>query len=427
MSDSSPRDIIGDMSLSSDLRDELQSLSIPKNQRPAGRGAPARAAFPLGRIVLLLAVLGGGYYAWQNRSWLAPAVQDAAQNAISQAAKIETLTVRAQSEQASPAVLTATGKIVSDHRVQVVTKVSGQIVELRFEQGDKVEKGQVLARIEDVNYRARRDEAAAMVEKSKATLEFQRYEHQRMTDLSKGSRASEREIVSAKSSVEQAEAQLAADQAALVWAEKALRDTEVVAPIAGVILERNVEVGDFVAAEGGRGANANAQFASIADMSKLRVEIDISELDVARIRDAMPCTIVPDAYKDRKYYGHVLWIDPGANYAKATVQAKVRIENPDDYLRVEGSAQVQFLNEDPRSAAKADARPVIWIPAAAAKLAGDGASGVVFTIVDGRLKQTPITIGRKQGGQIEVREGLKDGDVIVAKDLENLSDGQRVK
>lgn len=415
------------MNLSSDLRDELQSLSIPKSQRPASRSAPARAAFPLGRIMLILALAAGGYYAYQNRAWLAPAVQSAAENAISQPAKIETVTVRAQSEQSSPAVLTATGKIVSDHRVQVVTKVSGQIVELRFEQGDRVEKGQVLARIEDVNYRARRDEAAAMVEKSRATLEFQRYEHDRMSDLSKGSRASERETVAAKSAVDQAVAQLDADKAALVWAEKALKDTEIVAPIAGVILERNVEVGDFVAAEGGRGANANAQFASIADMTKLRVEIDISELDVSRIRDEMPCTIVPDAYKDRKYFGRVLWIDPGANYAKATVQAKVRIDDPDEYLRVEGSAQVQFLTDDPRAAAKTDAKPVIWIPAAAAKFDADGSTAFVFVVADGRLKQTPIRLGRKQGGQIEVLEGLSDGAVIVAKDIETLTDGQRVK
>ena len=113
-----------------------------------------------------------------------------------------------------------------------------------------------------------------------------------------------------------------------------------VAPIAGVILERDVEVGDFVSAEGGRSAMANSQFASIADMTKLRVEVDVSELDIARLRTDLPCVVVPDAYKDRRYHGHVMWLDPGANYAKATVQVKVRIDDPDDYLRVEGAAQV---------------------------------------------------------------------------------------
>lgn len=420
------------MNLTSEMRKELQSLSIPKDQRPQGSAARRTASLPIGWLALLALLGGAGYYGYLNRAWLTTSVTKATQNITSQSApEVVTLTVRAQSEQSSPPVLTATGKIVSDHRVSVVTKVSGQIVELKFEQGDRVEKGQVLARIEEVNYRARRDEAAAMVARAEADVRLQEFEFARMSDLAEGARASEKEIVAAKSAMEQAKAQLAANQAALVWATKALTDTEVVAPIAGVVLERNVEVGDFVAAEGGRGANANAQFATIADMSKLRVEIDISEQDVARVKKDMPCQIVPDAYKDRKYHGHVMWIDPGANYAKATVQAKVRIENPDDALRVEGSAQVQFLSQDPRDAATQAAKPVIWVPSSAVKLPDPAkepsAQPAVFCIADSKLVKTPIKIGRKQGGQYEIVEGLKDGDSIVQKDVDSLVDGQRVR
>ena len=72
----------------------------------------------------------------------------------------------------------------------------------------------------------------------------------------------------------------------------------------------------------------------------LRVEVDISELDITRLHKNMPCRITPDAYKDRNYTGHIMWLDPGANYSKATVQVKVRIDNPDEFLRVEGSAKV---------------------------------------------------------------------------------------
>ncbi|MBI5864755.1 MAG: efflux RND transporter periplasmic adaptor subunit, partial [Planctomycetes bacterium] len=310
------------MNASSNMRSEIQSLSIPKDQRPRGAQVRTRSGFPLFRLLLAAALIGGGYYAYVNRAWLVPAIRNATENVGQTPAEIPTLLVRAQAEQNSPPLMTATGKIVSDHRVSVQTKVSGQIVALHFEQGDRVECGQTLARIEDVIYRARRDEAAAMVEKAKAHLALQDFELKRVNELAAQSRASEKEVVSARSAHEQAVAQLAADQATLAMLEKQLSDTKVVAPIAGIILERNVEVGDFVAAEGGRGAIANAQFALIADMSKLRVEIDVSELDVARIRAGMPCTIVPDAYKNQKYHGHVMWIDPGANYAKATVQAK---------------------------------------------------------------------------------------------------------
>jgi multidrug efflux pump subunit AcrA (membrane-fusion protein) len=193
-----------------------------------------------------------------------------------------------------------------------------------------------------------------------------------------------------------------------------------------VILTRDVGVGDFVAAEGGRGAMANSQLGSIADMAALRVEVDVSELDIARVRRDMPCLVTPDARKDRKYPGRVMWIDPGANYSKATVGVKVRIENPDDTLRVEGSAQVAFLNEMPKNAPATQTATRIWIPASASLPDGDGKIAKVFVAVDGRLRSTPITVGRKSGDQIEVVDGLEEGQSIASGPLDKIRDGQRL-
>lgn len=321
-------------------------------------------------------------------------------------------------------VLTATGKIVSDHRVQVSTKVSGQIVALYFEQGDQVELGQVLARIEDVFYKARRDEAAALLERSRAEVEFQKVNFARVERLMEQRQASEIEYAETRRDLEAAVAQVAASEAVLDAAEKALADCEVVVPIGGVVLERNVEVGDFVAAEGGRGAMANAQFAVVADMTKLRVEVDVSELDIARLSTGMPCTIIPDANKDRRYRGHLLWIDPGANYAKATVQVKVRIVDPDEALRVEGAAQVLFLPPQEALATSQDT-PQVWIPVAACRADAAGKTGEVFAVVQGRLRAAVVTLGRRQGADVEVTNGLVEGQEIAA-DFTKARDGQRV-
>jgi HlyD family secretion protein len=344
------------------------------------------------------------------------------------AADVRLLNVVRQREPEVASVLTATGKIVSDHKVQVTTKVSGQIVALCFEQGDRVKKGQVLARVEDVIYRARRDEAAARLEKSKAHLAFQKIAFARTERLYKEASAPEIEFADARRALQEAEAQVAADEAALQYAQKALTDCEVVAPIDGVILERNVEVGDFVAAEGGLGANANAQFGTIADMNAVRVEVDVSELDINRIHRGMPCTVAPDAYKDRRYRGRVMWLDPGANYSKATVQVKVRIENPDDYLRYEGSAQVIFLPE------RAASRPAgtqgaagIWIPTTACVRDSAGNTAKVYVVSDGRLRETSVTLGKQTGNQIEVLNGLAEGQTIAAEGLDKLRDGQRIR
>ncbi len=408
-----------------DIHAELRSLSISKEQRPhagpTGRRRSARGWF----TIVMILLIGTAIAAYSFRHSLAPMVRDLASPA-NDSYSIRLMQVAETSGSEPMTVLTATGRIVSDHRVVVATKVSGQIVALSFEQGDRVQQGQVLARIEDVLYRARRDEAAARVQRSQANLTFQKTNYERVSGLIQTESAPDIEFADAKRALQEAEAQVSADQASLAFAEKTLRDCEVVAPIAGVVLTRNVEVGDFVAAEGGIGANANAQFATIADMTKLRVEVDISELDITRLRKDMPCRIVPDAYKDRQYEGHILWIDPGANYSKATVQVKVRIDEPDQYLRVEGSAQVSFLSERPDSDSSESARTTIWIPASACQIDPSKVTGAVFVAADGRLHRTPIQIGRRVGDRVEVTGGVSVGQSIVVDGLDKLSDGQRL-
>jgi HlyD family secretion protein len=408
------------MNAPSDIRQQLQRLQIPKDQRPIARrktGAhPARWI----ALALVLLLLGGGVYAGRDR--IARLI-----NTSQPQADVKLMTVVARREQGPPPVLTATGKIVSDHLVQVATKVSGQIVALHFEQGDIVQQGQVIARVEDVNYRARRDQAKAMLEKARANLAYQQVNYERVRRLHEEAQSSDIEFHDAKRWYDDAVAQVAADEAALQYAQKALDDCEVVAPIAGVILERDVEVGDFVAAEAGRGAMANALFATIADTSKLRVEVDVSELDITRIRKDMPCVVTPDAYKDRKYPGYVMWLDPAANYSKATVQVKVRIENPDEYLRVSGSAQVAFLPvASPLVGGAVGERESagIWIPKTACRINGDGKSGKVFVAADGKLRETPVTIGLQSANLIEITAGLAEGQTIAADGVDQLADGQ---
>lgn len=411
----------------SEIQAQLRSLSIPKEQRPRTQSARprSRAGWIVGLLVILAGAAAGGVYYFrpQIASSLTSAMGEAAKADDDTGVKLVTVALT-QPPDAEP-VLTATGKIVSDHKVSVATKVSGQITELFFEQGDRADEGQLLATLEDILYKARRNEAAAHLQRSLAALEFQKVNFERVSTLIKANSAPSIEFADAQRAIAEAAAQVEADRATLAWAEKTLADCRVVAPIAGVILQRNVEVGDFVAAEGGRGANANAQFAVIADMTKLRVEVDISELDIVRLRQDMPCTITPDAYKDRRYPGHVMWIDPGANYSKATVQVKVRIETPDDYLRVEGSAQVSFLFESSRER-KAEERAAIWIPESAVAVDSNG-KAFVFIATDGRLNRAPVVIGRRSNGRVEITQGLSPGQSIASSGVSSLRDGQRVK
>jgi len=408
------------MNAPSDLRSQLQSLKIDRHQRPIERAQPTQRRSGAWWKLLLVALLAAGSYAgWDY--WKTHRANAAGAPAV----RLIPVVARSGRPDPSP-VLTATGKIVSDHKVLVFTKVSGQIVKLFFEQGDAVKAGQVMAEIEDVLFRARRDEAAANVERAKANLEYQRVNFERVKNLFDRGVSPQIEFVAAQRDFNAATAQLAADQAALDFMNKQLLDTKVLAPIAGVVLERNVNVGDFVAAEGGRGAMSNAQLGSIADMQLVRVEVDISELDIARLKKGMPCIITPDAYKDRNYKGYVMWIDPGANYSKATVQVKVRIENPDRYLRVEGVAQVAFYAERPKEGGAAEsAETGIWIPRSACIADATGTTGRVFVAAEGRLRETTVKLGARAGEQVQVVSGLSAGQTI-ADEAAKLRDGERV-
>lgn len=411
--------------MSTDMQTQLRSLSIGREQRPQAARA-ARGGSTFKGFLLAIVLVGGGFGAMRYFKPELGDKFDAMVGTATEAAPIRLMEVAATREPSAQAVLTATGKIVSDHRVAVSTKVSGQIVALLFEQGDRVERGQTLARVEDVLYRARRDEAAARLVRAQANLAFQKVNFERVTKLMASESAPDIELADAKRALEEGQAQVEAERATLEWSQKALDDCQVVAPIAGVVLTRNVEVGDFVAAEGGRGAMANAQFATIADMTKLRVEVDVSEMDIVRITKDMPCIINPDAYKQREYRGFVMWLDPGANYSKATVQVKVRIENPDEFLRVEGSGQVAFHKELPTGDATGSAPASIWIPASACRVDPGSSGGTVFRAVDGRLQPATVTIGKRQGDQLEITSGLSPGQSIAIENTGQLAAGQRV-
>jgi len=320
-----------------DLTGRLQSLSIRPEQRPG----PRRGTGGGWRTALVGVVLGGGLGAagmwwWHGRRADSPGGEQTAAPRPAEVLATQPATSAGEN------VLIATGKIVSDHRVNVATKVSGQIVELLVEQGDRVRAGQVIAKLEDVTYRAIYEQTVAMLAKSRASLHNAEWDWERISKLYESGQAPQNEYLNGKHSLDAWKAQVLADEAAMTAAKKRLDDCLVRAPITGVILQKNAEVGDFVAAEGGRGANANAQLVTIADMDKLRVEVDIAEQDIHRIRPGMRCVITPEAHKNRTYQGRVLWIDPLADYAKAAIQVKVRVLQPDEHLRVEGTAKVEF-------------------------------------------------------------------------------------
>jgi HlyD family secretion protein len=208
----------------------------------------------------------------------------------------------------------------------------------------------------------------------------------------------------------------------VAYAETNLANTIIRAPVTGTILERAVEKGEFVTTSfvGDRGAKGYV--VSLADLNDLEVELDISQNDFAKLHSAQHGVVNTDAFPDRKYDGFIKEISPEANRQKATVQIKVKITKPDEYLRPEMNASVAFVSDEkPASISASAEKPVVLVPASAVK------DGAVFVMLDGRAVRRSVKTGATSPGGVRVEQGLIGGEDLILNPPAGLKDGDRVK
>ena len=194
------------------------------------------------------------------------------------------------------------------------------------------------------------------------------------------------------------------------------------APFDGTVLTKNAEVGEIVAPFGAS-TTSRAAVVTIADMTSLMVETDVSESNIEKIKQDLDCEIVLDAYPDKSYQGYVFKIVPTADRSKATVLVKVGFKNYDSRVLPEMSAKVSFLSET--IGEEENQLPVLTIPLSAV----DELNGkkIVYIVKDDKVFQKEISTGRLLGSYVEIISGLKEGDEIIDNLNENIKDGVPVK
>ncbi|MBI4469355.1 MAG: efflux RND transporter periplasmic adaptor subunit [Acidobacteria bacterium] len=443
-------------------QDELKSLRIDKSRRSAGQPSNWARRFILIGIgfVVLLGLVALAYRAFMPEL-------------------LEVEVTRAQAENsAGPAtVLSAGGYIVAHHKINVNSKVTGRIAWIGVEKGDKVKEGQVLVRLENQEFRAQVEQSRGAVmaaeaqlkaletgsrpqevEQAKHNLEQARANLQNAEIWLERSRALAREGVVHRQQVDDAVARHDSAQQQVKSLEKAyelvrigpraeeierargnlldmrgrlaytqtlLEATQIRAPVSGTILERTAEKGELVTAQFASGAEGGPRgsVVSLADLNDLQVELDISQDDFAKLSPRQQGVVTADAYPDRKYQGMIDEISPEANRQKATVQVKVKVLNPDEYLRPEMNAKVEFLPSDTSTPATAAAAGVI-VPAAAVR-DRDGRK-MVFIAFNGKALVREVRVRGQRSGSYVV-EGLTGGEDVIINPPANLREGDGIK
>ena len=309
---------------------------------------------------------------------------------------------------------------------------------INVSEGSRVEKGAIIARLDNADYAAAVGQAEAGLASAKATLieaqsdrdQMQR-DYVRVRDIhtQNPNLVSPQDVENADSRARQAEARFGAQSArvdaaaaALRMAQANLENTYIRAPFSGTVLRKEAEVGEVVAPSVGGGLTRGA-VVTMADLATLEVEVDVNEAYIARIQGGQQARITLDAYPDTSFRGTVRQVVPTADRQRATVQVKVAIVDRDPRILTEMGAKVEFLGSP--STQEVAQRPRILVPADAVR--SDNGRDVVWIVRDGRLQKHDVDAGPVSGNFREIRAGLSGGEQLLVGGIETPREGQRVK
>lgn len=342
--------------------------------------------------------------------------------AFTPAKEVTVTTAVLASPSSANALLTASGYVVAQQKAAIASKATGRLVYLGVEEGDRVRKNQIIARIEDEDVQAALQQARANYELARADFDDAQQWVERQRTMYASGMTSKAELDAAEARFKRVEAAIKAAEAALRAAEVAVENTRIRAPFDGTVLTKNANVGEVVAPFAAA-VGSKAAVVTIADLSSLEVETDVSEANITRVVVGAPCEITLDAYPDRRYRGYVHKIVPTADRAKATVLTKVRFAELDDRVLPEMSAKVTFLSKttDP----SATAQPLqLTLPSSA--IVQRNGSSVVFLVHDDTVVEQVVQTSGTLGDRVVIVAGLKPGDRVVLQPDASLGSGTRV-
>lgn len=354
---------------------------------------------------------------------------------LSRGQEVKVVTVSAVYPSQLLSNLNASGYVVAQRKADVAAKITGQLVAIMVSEGSIVTEGQLIARLENADARALVEQGRANLALAKARLEQARAELDNAAvdlDRKKGLVASgavsrsefdaaQTRYATAKASLEASRAGVESGDAALRSALVSLSYSDIRAPFDAVVLTKNADVGDIVTPFGAA-ANAKAAVVSIADLSSLEVEVDVSEANIGSVRVGQPCDIQLDALPETRFRGVVDTIVPTVDRSKATVLVKVRFLERDRRVLPEMSAKVGFLSRD----LKADELEPRAMVSSQAVL-GSGHDSSAFVVTGDRVDRKRVRLGERFGDMVEVTGGLEPGDTVVVSPPRGLKHGGRIR
>ena len=399
------------------LKEELAALKI---ERP-----PARQSRPWIKWVVLLVLAGLGLgAAWQYINRPRPV-------------EVETASVTQRAAGAQASVLNASGYVTARRRATVSSKITGKVVEVNVEEGMAVREGQILARLDDAQYRAslalaeaQAEAARRNVRESEVRLTEARLALDRAERLAADRLNTKADLDTAQAQVDSLIARIDAAREQVSVAERQidversnLDNTIVRAPFAGVAVSKDAQPGEMVSPNSAGGGFTRTGICTLVDMRSLEIEVDVNETYINRVEDKQPVTAVLNAYPEWQIPAHVITTVPKADRQKATVLVRIGFEELDPRILPDMGVKVTFLKQAAPSNETSE-RPVLLVPKVAVRTANN--QSYVYVVNAGVVDRRAIRTGGTDGDRVEVIAGVSPGERVVLSPAESLVTGSMV-
>jgi membrane fusion protein (multidrug efflux system) len=303
----------------------------------------------------------------------------------------------------------ATGQLVARDHAQIAAEVTGRVTEILVEEGVSVGAGEPVLTIDPERRQLERDSARARVEEARAQLRDQERAYARVAELRERGVASEAQRDQAETGQKLARSRLAAAESELGVLERSLRDARVRAPFAGFVAERFVSRGEYVA--------PGQKLFELVALDPIEVEFHLPEVDSGRVAAGQIVDVRVAPFPDESFDGQVSVVSPTIDPRSRTLRVKAQLANPEGRLR-----PGLFARIDLGVAIRPDV-PMVLEEAVQRRAEGS----IVFRALDGsRVERVAVETGVHHAGYVEVKAGLRPGDLVVSRGGDRLAEGQPI-
>jgi len=401
-----------------DRSDLLKELHIDRDARP-GRARSRRL------VVAGVALLAIGGALWLG---LGRAATPAVRTAVARAAT---------GESGTGSVLDASGYVTARRQATVSAKITGKVIEVLIEEGQRVAEGAVLARLDATEMRAQLSLTSAQLGAARSQLgEIRAQLAQAERDHTRQQELMRRDLVSAQSldaalaqrdmlraRLGSAQEQVRVAQESVDVAQVQLDNTIIRAPFTGVVTAKTAQPGEMISPVSAGGGFTRTGIGTIVDMDSLEIQVDVNESFINRVTPGQPVEAMLNAYPDWKIPASVIAIIPAADRAKATVKVRIAIKAKDPRLVPDMGVRVAFLDNEPAR----PTAPVAGVVVPAEAVRGEGPAAVVFVYADGKVERRAVTLARATGASRHVLTGVREGERVVLSPPESLKGGESVR